>query len=92
MKKKEMSFEEGLMRLEELVAALEDRNLSLDKALGSFEEGLTLSVSLRKKLDEASAKVEILTRDQVGRPTAAPFEDTGPYQGDDSDEDDDDDE
>lgn len=73
MKKKDLSFEEGLARLEELVASLEDRNLSLDKALASFEEGLGLSAALRKKLDEAAGKVEMLTRDLAGRPAARPF-------------------
>lgn len=74
MKKKSSSFEEGLSRLEELVAALEDRNLSLDKALASFEEGLALSAALRRKLDDAAGKVEILTRDLAGRPAAGPFD------------------
>lgn len=73
MKKKEPSFEEGLARLEELVSDLEDRSLSLDKALAAFEEGLGLSAVLRKKLDEAAGKVEILTRDLAGRPQARPF-------------------
>lgn len=73
MKKKELSFEDGLARLEELVSSLEDRTLSLDKALSAFEEGLALSGGLRKKLDEAAGKVEILTRDLAGRPLARPF-------------------
>lgn len=73
MKKKEPSFEDGLARLEELVAALEDRGLSLDKALAAFEEGLGLSAVLRKKLEEVSGKVEMLTRDLAGRPAARPF-------------------
>ena len=86
MKKKEISFEEGLSRLEELVESLENRNLSLDKALASFEEGLTLSETLRQKLDAAAGKVEILTRDLAGRPSARPLD----YE-DDSEADDDDD-
>lgn len=73
MKKKEPTFEEGLGRLEELVASLEDRTLSLDKALAAFEEGLTLSSSLRRKLDEAAGKVEILTRDLAGGLESRPF-------------------
>lgn len=75
MKKKEPTFEEGLGRLEELVAALEDRALSLDKALAAFEEGLTLSAALRRKLDEAAGKVEILTRNQAGGLDSRPFND-----------------
>lgn len=70
MKKKEPPFEEGLKRLEELVCALENRDLGLDKALAAFEEGLALSGNLRRKLDEAAGKVEILTSDLAGRPLA----------------------
>ena len=88
MKKKELSFEEGLTRLEELVEALEDRNLSLDKALASFEEGLTLSSALRQKLDDAAGKVELLTRDLAGRPSARPFDcEDGDEPGADEDDD-----
>jgi len=73
MKKKESTFEEGLARLEDLVSSLEDRTLSLDKALAAFEEGLNLSSALRKKLDEAAGKVEILTRDLAGGLESRPF-------------------
>ena len=73
MKKKGESFEEGLARLEKIVSGLEDRAVGLDKAISSFEEGLTLSQVLRNKLDEAAGKIEILTRDLAGRPIAAPF-------------------
>ena len=74
MKKKEPAFEEGLARLEELVGRLEDRRLGLDQALTAFEEGLALSQILRKKLDAAASRVEILTRDLAGRPQSEPFE------------------
>ena len=91
MKKKEPSFEEGLSRLEDLVMALEDRTLDLDKALAAFEEGLTLSAALRKKLDEAAGKVEILTRDLAGRPQARSWEPGETASEDDEDDDDNDD-
>ncbi|MDR0882106.1 MAG: exodeoxyribonuclease VII small subunit [Candidatus Adiutrix sp.] len=87
MAQKELSFENGLARLEELVALLEDRALGLDKALAAFEEGLKLSAGLRQKLDEAAGKVEILTRDLAGRPVARPFD---PGQDDDDEGDGDD--
>ena len=74
MKKKDLSFEEGLARLEELVGRLEDRRLGLDQALSAFEEGLTLSAALRQKLDEAAGRVESLTRDLAGRPLTEPFQ------------------
>ncbi len=88
MKKKTESFEDGLARLEDIVAALEDRSLGLDRALASFEEGLTLSRCLRKRLDEAAGKIETLTRDLAGRPQAAPF-DPEEYESEADDDDDD---
>ena len=82
-----------MARLEELVNSLEDRALGLDQALAAFEEGLTLSAALRKKLDEAAGRVEILTRDMAGRPLARPFEpEAGPggeMDGEGGDDDDD---
>ncbi len=80
MKKKETSFEDGLARLEELVADLEDRTLGLDRSLAAFEEGLALSAALKKKLEEAAGRVEILTRDLAGRPLARAF-DPAEYSG-----------
>lgn len=74
MKKKVEKFEEGLAKLEDIVSALEDRNIGLDRALASFEEGLLLSRALKKRLDEAAGKIEILTKDLTGRPSASPFD------------------
>lgn len=85
MKKKTETFEEGLARLEDIVAALEDRNTGLDRALTAFEEGLTLSRALRKRLDEAAGKIEILTKDLAGRPVTAPF-DLDDYESADDDD------
>ena len=82
MKKKDLAFEEGLARLEELVGRLEDRRLGLDQALAAFEEGLILSAALKNKLDEAAGRVEKLTRDLAGRPLAEPL-DLEPEVGDD---------
>lgn len=92
MKKKEASFEDGLARLEELVADLEDRTLGLDRGLAAFEEGLALSAALKKKLEAAAGRVEILTRDLGGRPLARPFdpaEYSGAVEDDEGDGDDD---
>ena len=92
MKKKEASFEEGLARLEELVASLEGRSLGLDQALAAFEEGLKLSAGLRKKLDEAAGKLEILTRGADGRPSAKLFDLDGVIDSEEAADDEDEDE
>ena len=53
-------FEECLDRLEKIVGELEKGDVSLDKALELFDEGMKLSGSCRKELEEAEGKVEIL--------------------------------
>jgi exodeoxyribonuclease VII small subunit len=62
----EMKFEEGLKKLEKIVSDLEDGNLSLDDALGKYEEGIKLSKICAKKLEVARKKVEILLKSEDG--------------------------
>jgi exodeoxyribonuclease VII small subunit len=55
-------FEESLHRLETIVGELEKGDVSLDRALELFDEGMKLSGSCRKELEEAEGKVEILLK------------------------------
>jgi len=55
-------FEECLERLEKIVGELEKGDVSLDHALELFDEGMKLSGSCRKELEEAEGKVEILLK------------------------------
>jgi exodeoxyribonuclease VII small subunit len=59
--------------LEKVVAELEKGDISLEKSLGLFEEGMRLSHACRKELEEAEGKVEILLK-QNGKLQAEPFE------------------
>ena len=65
-KEKELKFEDGLKRLEEIVAKLESGNLPLDDSLKLFEEGVKLVRFCNERLAEAQQKVELLTKDQAG--------------------------
>ena len=67
------NFEVSLQRLEEIVDELEKGNVPLEQALKLFEEGLKLSSSCRKELEEAEGKVEILLR-QNGKIQPEPYE------------------
>jgi len=70
-------FEESLQRLETIVTELEKGDVALDRALELFDEGMKLSGSCRKELEEAEGKVEILLkRDGKLRPEA--FESAAP--------------
>jgi len=55
-------FEESIQRLESIVADLEKGDMPLDRALELFDEGMKLSGSCRKELEEAEGKVEILLK------------------------------
>ncbi len=66
-------FEECLQRLEKIVDELERGDIPLEKALTLFEEGIQLSNSCRKELEEAEGKVEILLR-QNGKLQPEPFD------------------
>ena len=66
-------FEDCLQRLEKIVNELEKGDVPLEKSLTLFEEGMQLSTTCRKELEEAEGKVEILLK-QNGKVQAEPFE------------------
>ena len=66
-------FEECIQRLENIVQELEQGEVPLEKSLTLFEEGMQLSASCRKELEEAEGKVEILLK-QNGKIQAEPFD------------------
>ena len=69
----EIKFEKAIQRLEKIVDDLETGELDIDKSLEIFEEGIKMSRVCSKKLDEAEAKIEKLTRDQKGELVAELF-------------------
>ena len=60
MAKKEISFENALDRLEEIVDLLESGENPLEKSLELFEEGVKLVKLCNKKLDNVENSVKIL--------------------------------
>lgn len=73
MKEKNISFEEALSRLEEIVKELESGNAALDKSLDIFEEGVGLVKLCGKKLDEAEQRIVALTKNADGGYDEKPF-------------------
>ena len=67
------TFESSMTELEEVVAKLETGNISLDESLNLFEKGIKLAKSCRSRLDEAEAKVKILTAGENGTLTETDF-------------------
>jgi exodeoxyribonuclease VII small subunit len=56
----ELSFEQAMERLEQVVKELESGDLPLERSLALFQEGIGLARSCGVALDEAEAKVERL--------------------------------
>lgn len=58
--KTEMSFEQALGRLEQIVKALEGGNVPLEDLIKLFDEGTGLVKLCTEKLDKAEEKVRLL--------------------------------
>ena len=72
--KQKQTFEAALMRLDEIVKALEGGEAPLDEALTLFEEGTKLLNVCGKKLDQAEQKVVRLMKGEDGAPVERPFD------------------
>ena len=62
----EIKFEKAMTRLENIVEELERGDLDIDKSLEIFEEGIKMSRLCSKKLNEAEAKIEKLSKGEKG--------------------------
>jgi len=63
-KSREFDFENALAELEQLVALMEEGDLSLEDSLKHFERGIALTRACQKALAEAEQKVQILMTSQ----------------------------
>ncbi|MEO7970763.1 MAG: exodeoxyribonuclease VII small subunit [bacterium] len=70
------SFEASLEGLEEIVQQLEGGDLPLEKSLELFEQGIKLSRQCQERLSQAERRIEVLLRDNQGRPVVSAFEDS----------------
>ena len=73
MELKAKDFESALKSLEEIVAQLEAGDLTLDKALELFEQGVGISRFCNSKLEEAERKIETLIKAADGTIKETPF-------------------
>ena len=62
----EIKFEKAMTRLENIIEELERGDLDIDKSLEIFEEGIKMSRLCSKKLNEAEAKIEKLSKGEKG--------------------------
>lgn len=69
----ELTFEQAMKRLEDIVSQLEAGDAPLDKSMALFEEGTKLSAHLSNLLDTAEQKVTLITG-KDGEESEMPFD------------------
>ena len=61
---KELSFEEQMKKLQEIVEKLEKNDIDLDESIRLYEEGLKLSKQLKDQLGEFENKIASLNKEE----------------------------
>lgn len=59
-----MKFEESINKINEIISALEDINISLDDSIELYKEGAKLIESCKKELDKAEMLVTVDDTDE----------------------------
>lgn len=70
----EMSFEESLGELEQIVRALETGSAALEQSIDSYERGIALKKHCEAKLKDAQAKIEKITVGADGSVSTQPLD------------------
>ncbi|BDG46577.1 MULTISPECIES: exodeoxyribonuclease VII small subunit [Parageobacillus] len=60
---KELTFEEAMAKLEEIVEKLEEGNVPLEQAISFFQEGMKLSKFCHDKLQNVEKQMEYILRE-----------------------------
>ena len=74
MADKKMSFEESMLRLEQIVRAMERGDVALEESLKLFQEGTELVRTCGKLLDDAELQVKKVMTDAAGNPVEEKFD------------------
>ena len=59
------SFEENLNKLEDIVSKLEKGEYALEDSIKMFEEGISLTKTLQKTLDDAEGKLKVVVNSSL---------------------------
>jgi len=62
-KKKELSFEEGMALLEQLVEKLSGQELALEESVALYEQGTALAAQLGAQLEAQKKRIEMISPD-----------------------------
>ncbi len=80
MAKKKVTFEDAIMRLEEIVEQLEAKEVPLEDAVKLYQEGISLSAVCKEKLAMAEGSVVLLQK-EAGIWEEKPFQKEGEKYG-----------
>lgn len=70
----QLKFEEAMKRLDEIVAAMESGQISIEESIARYEEAMALAAHCRQILDQAELRIRKIQFDAAGQPTSEPFQ------------------
>ena len=70
----ELHFEGAMDRLEEIVEQMESGKMMLEELIVRYEEGMKLVKICQERLASAEQRIEIITRNNAGKPVVKDFE------------------
>jgi exodeoxyribonuclease VII small subunit len=70
----ELNFEKAMDRLESIVEQMESGKLPLEDLIVRYEEGMNLVKICQERLASAEQKIEIIARNNAGKPVVKDFE------------------
>src|SRR5437762_7948285 len=79
----ELNFEKAMDRLEAIVEQMETGKLPLEDLIVRYEEGMNLVKVCQERLTKAEQKIEIIARNNAGKPIVKDFEPAADSSNDD---------
>jgi exodeoxyribonuclease VII small subunit len=79
----ELNFEKAMDRLEGIVEQMESGKLPLEDLIVRYEEGMNLVKVCQERLTKAEQKIEIIARNNAGKPVVKDFEPAAESNNDD---------
>ncbi len=70
----DISFEQAMERLEEIVSTMESDRMPLDEMVGSYEEGMRLLQVCRQRIEQARQRIEIINIKADGKAETTTFD------------------
>ena len=70
----ELNFEAAMNRLEAIVEQMESGKMMLEELIVRYEEGMKLVKVCQDRLASAEQRIEIITRNNAGKPVVEEFE------------------